>query len=76
MDEARRILDRLERIGHLRRTGVGTAELLEELRGLVVDGTAWAAAEGVGTDRARAALADLDAALSSGAKPTGPEEGR
>ena len=53
----------LERIEELRNAGAGSAELLGELRGLLVDGHAWAAAEGVGTERARMALAGLESAL-------------
>ena len=63
MDEAARVLARLERIGQLRNGGAGTAELLCELRGLLIDGRAWAAAEGVGTERARTALAGLESCL-------------
>jgi hypothetical protein len=63
MDEVKRVLERLERIGELRNAGAGSAELLGQLRGLLVDGEAWAAAEGVGTERARRALVGLDSAL-------------
>jgi len=64
MDEARQVLARLERIDALRRTGAPNAQLLAELRELLADGRAWASAEGLGTDRARAALAGLESALS------------
>ncbi len=64
MSEVTRVLERLERIDELRRSGAGSQEILAELRGLMGDGEAWAAAEGVGVERARAALVELDAALA------------
>jgi hypothetical protein len=63
MDEAKRMLERLERIELLRAAGGGRQELLAELRALVAEGEAWASAEGAGTRAARAALAELDEAL-------------
>jgi hypothetical protein len=45
MDEAARVIDRLERIATLERTGNGR-RLLDELRALVVDAEAWARLEG------------------------------
>lgn len=51
MDEARRVLERLERIDALER------ELLAEVERLVVDGERWVAAEGPGAEAAAAALA-------------------
>ena len=46
MDEARAVLERLERIEALDRTGVPRAELVDELRALVCEAEAWSRAEG------------------------------
>jgi hypothetical protein len=56
MDEARRVLERLERIDRLRSGGGSRLVLLAELRKLVEEGEAWVASEPSGTERARAAL--------------------
>jgi hypothetical protein len=57
MDEARRVLERLERIDALRGGAATTADLLAELRGLIADGERWLAAEAAGgTGEARSAL--------------------
>ena len=56
MDEAARVLARLERIDELRTSGGGT-DLLAELRALVPEAEAWARVEG--DARARAAAAKL-----------------
>jgi hypothetical protein len=45
MDEARRVLARLERIESLDRKGARPAELLEEVRALLVEAEAWTRAE-------------------------------
>jgi hypothetical protein len=45
MDEARRVLARLERIECLDRTQAGRPQLLAELRALVAESEAWARAE-------------------------------
>jgi hypothetical protein len=45
MDEARRVLARLERIESLDRKGAHPAELLEEVRALLVEAEAWTRAE-------------------------------
>ena len=45
MDEARRVLERLERIDTMRTGQAAPGALLEELRGLLRDGQAWLAAE-------------------------------
>jgi len=46
MEEARRILERLDRIEELERANAGPAELLPELRGLLEDAEAWVRVEG------------------------------
>jgi hypothetical protein len=56
MDEARRVLERLERIDRLRAGGGSRLVLLAELRKLVEEGDAWLAAEAGETGRARQAL--------------------
>ena len=61
MDEARKVIERLERIDALREGGALPGELLGEIRGLLRDGEAWLAAERAGaglpdTERARAAI--------------------
>lgn len=65
MDEAKRVIDRLRRIDELRTAGAQPDALLDELRGLLRDGAAWAAAEGVGTNDAQRALAELQEALAA-----------
>jgi hypothetical protein len=61
MDEARAVIDRLDRIESLERTGAAPGILLEELRGLVRDAEAWARLEG--DERAAAAVEQCDDAL-------------
>jgi hypothetical protein len=61
MDEARKVIERLERIDALREGGALPGELLCEIRGLLREGEAWLAAERAGaglsdTERARAAI--------------------
>jgi hypothetical protein len=56
MDEARHVLDRLERIDRLRRGGGPRVVVLAEVRKLLEEGEAWIAAEPAGTERARDAL--------------------
>jgi hypothetical protein len=64
MDEARQVIERLERIDALRREGAPAADLLAEVRGLLVEGERWLAAERPdGVERARAALEDCRASL-------------
>jgi hypothetical protein len=46
MDEARRLMERLERIESLDRAAADPAELLAELRGLLQDAEAWVRVEG------------------------------
>jgi hypothetical protein len=57
MDEARRVLERLERIEKLRGGGAPAAVLLSEVRALLSDGERWLASERPeGLDDARAVL--------------------
>jgi hypothetical protein len=66
MDEARQVIERLERIDALRREGAPAADLLLEVRSLLVEGERWLAAEKPeGVERARAALADCRAGLGA-----------
>jgi hypothetical protein len=46
MDEARSVLERLERIRALDGAGAPVGELLDELRALLAEAQAWAGAEG------------------------------
>jgi hypothetical protein len=62
MDEARAVIDRLDRIDELERAGAPPAALLEELRGLVRDAEAWARLEG--DARAAAAVQRCDETLA------------
>jgi hypothetical protein len=65
MEEARRVIERLERIDRLRGAGAPAADLLAEVRGLLADGERWLASEGPdGLDEARAALDRCRAELS------------
>ena len=57
MDEARRVLERLERIERLRDGGASGSVLLGEVRALLSEGERWLASERPdGLDGARAAL--------------------
>jgi hypothetical protein len=62
MDEARAVIDRLDRIEALERDGAPAGELLDELRGLLRDAEAWARVEG--DARAAAAVERCDRALA------------
>ena len=62
MDEARAVIDRLERIEVLERDGAPPAVMLEELRGLVHEAEAWARREA--DERAHAAIERCNAALA------------
>jgi hypothetical protein len=62
VDEARVVLDRLDRIETLERGGAPPDVLLAELRGLVQAAERWVRLEG--DERARAAVERCDAALS------------
>ena len=61
VDESQAILERLERIELLDRSGAAPAELVDELRALLVEAEAWSRAEG-GEAGARA-VDDLRGAL-------------
>jgi len=56
MDEARAVLERLERIEGLEASGAPAAVLLAEVRGLLADAEAWVRTEPSGTDLAESAL--------------------
>jgi hypothetical protein len=72
MDEARRVLERLESIERLKDGGAPAAVLLDEVRALLADGERWLARERpeglddarVALDRCRAALDERTAARS------------
>ena len=56
VEEARRVLERLERIERLKNAGGSRQALLAEVRSLLEEGEAWLAAEPAGTEGARDAL--------------------
>jgi hypothetical protein len=62
MEEARRVLERLDRIESMQRAEAGPAELLVELRALLSEAEEWARAEG--GDAGEEAAAQLRASLS------------
>jgi hypothetical protein len=66
VDEARRVIERLERIEQLRAAGASRAALLLEVRTLLAEGEAWLAAEPTGTEAARVALERCRAAVAGG----------
>lgn len=67
MDEARAVLERLERIERLQRDGALAGELLEELRGLLSEAELWAGVEGGAAGDA--AVARLRSALGAERTP-------
>lgn len=67
MDEARRVISRLERIEALQGARAPSAALLAEVRQLLREGEAWLAAERRGTARAPEAGADDDATAAAAA---------
>jgi hypothetical protein len=67
MEEARRVIERLDRIDALNRTTASPAELLAELRGLLHDAEAWVRVEG--GDEADEAVIRLREALARDAVP-------
>lgn len=64
MDEARNLLERLERIEMLRQSEAGARELLPELRALLREGEAWVAVEGSPAREARRQLGMLAESLA------------
>jgi len=56
VEEARRVIERLDRIETLKQAGAPAEELLGEVRALLRDGEAWLASEPGATKRAREAL--------------------
>jgi hypothetical protein len=67
MEEARRVIERLERIEALDRSTANPAELLAEVRGLLHDAEAWVRVEG--GDAADEAVIRLRDALARDAVP-------
>jgi hypothetical protein len=67
MDEARRVISRLERIEALQGAHAPSATLLAEVRQLLREGEAWLAAERRGTGRAPAAGLDGDPTTAAAA---------
>jgi hypothetical protein len=67
MEEARRVIERLERIEALDRSTAPPAELLAEVRGLLHDAEAWVRVEG--GDASDEAVAQLRKALARDAVP-------
>ncbi|MDQ3866349.1 MAG: hypothetical protein M3304_05925 [Actinomycetota bacterium] len=65
VDEARRVLERLERIERLQAVGASRLVLLAEVRQLLEEGEAWIGAEAGGTEPAREALDACRRRLSS-----------
>jgi hypothetical protein len=63
MEQARQVIERLDRIEQLKRRGSSPHELLAELRTLLREGEAWLAAEPAETDRARDALRSCELRL-------------
>jgi hypothetical protein len=66
MNEARRVIERLERIESLQRAEAPASALLPEVRGLLRDGEAWLAVEGRDTEPAAAALERCRGRLAEG----------
>jgi hypothetical protein len=67
MEEARKVIERLERIEALDRSSASPAELLAELRGLLHDAEAWVRVEG--GDAADDAVVRLRESLARDAVP-------
>ena len=65
MDEARRVLARLDRIESLHLAGAPVAAVLGELRALLAEADDWLAAETGGTERASDALERCRDALAA-----------
>jgi hypothetical protein len=64
MDEARVVLDRLERIERLERGRAPAEVLLSELRALVVEAEAWSRREGAGDEAVESLRTALEQAQS------------
>ena len=62
MEESRAVLERLERIETLDRTGAPPIEIIAELRALLEEATAWSRVEG--GDAGQRAVGDLRSALA------------
>jgi hypothetical protein len=73
MDEARKVIERLERIDALQRAAAPAEALLAEVRALLREGEAWLAAERGSTDDAQTALERCRGRLDVG-EGVGPEE--
>jgi hypothetical protein len=72
VDEARRVLERLERIEELRRAEAPAAILLAQVRRLLAEGERWLAVEREhGTEHARASFDCLRARLDSAGEDAG-----
>jgi NAD-specific glutamate dehydrogenase len=69
MDEARAIIDRLERIEALDREGATAAALLAEVRELLREAEAWVETERGDTVRAAAAIERCRVAYEAGVMP-------
>ena len=69
MDEARAVMQRLERIEALEREGAPPQTVLAEVRELLREGEAWLAAEGCGDGLAAAALRRCRLAHDTGMTP-------
>jgi hypothetical protein len=69
MEEARRVIERLERIEELRLADAPASVLLGEVRRLLAEGEKWLAAEhGQGGERARVAFENLRERLDPAGK--------
>ena len=80
MDEARHVIERLERIEALKQSDAAPREILGEIRSLLVEGERWLAAERAGTgqaeiERAEDALAHCCERLSRAGAGTGAGTG-
>jgi hypothetical protein len=65
VEEARRVLDRLDRVEVLHLAGAPAATVLDELRALVSEAEDWLAADGPGTEDAERALDHCRTALDA-----------
>jgi hypothetical protein len=68
MDEALRVMERLDRIESLEREGCTAEVILGEVRALLHEAEAWVRSEPAGTERAATALESSRAALAAGRK--------